>query len=240
MRWLKTPGYESASAAEWLRGDFRRKRVLLTFDDGYDDLYTELLPATIEYGLKPLVFLVADRTGETNVWDHERGLRRRSLLTLQQIREMQRHGVEFGSHTLTHPWLPDLSDDALRREVGDSKRRLEDMLGTEVTAFAYPFGGIDLRVRTAVEEAGYRLGFTLRSDLNWWNDPLCLNRADARECDTFLDFALQLRTGHTVRRWVVTRIHALETGLPTTEFPRSTVRALDAGARRTMAILRPR
>ncbi len=237
VRWMKTSGYESASIAEWLRGDFRRKRILLTFDDGYDDLYTELLPATIEYGLKPLVFLVADRTGETNIWDHERGLRRRSLLTLQQIREMQRHGVEFGSHTLTHPWLPDLSDDALRREVGDSRRSLEDLLGTEVTTFAYPFGGTDQRVRTAVAEAGYSLGFTVQSGLNWWNDPLCLNRADVRECDTFPDFALQLRTGHTVRRWVATRIHALETGLPT-EFLRSTVRALDAGARRTMAILK--
>ncbi len=239
MRWLKTFGYESASAAEWLRGDFSRKRILLTFDDGYDDLYTELLPATIEYGLKPLVFLVADRTGETNVWDHERGLRRRSLLTLQQIREMQRHGVEFGSHTLTHPWLPDLSDDALRREVGDSKRRLEDLLGTEVTTFAYPFGGVDQRVRAAVADAGYGLAFTVAPGLNWWSDPLCLPRADINENCGLPDFAMQLRTGFTVRGWLGLRVHALETGLPT-EFLRSTVRAVHAGARRTRAVFKPR
>ncbi len=235
MRWLRNSGYESASVAEWRRGEFRRKRILLTFDDGYDDLYTELLPATIEYGLKPLVFLVADRTGSTNVWDHTRGLRPRSLLTLGQIREMQRHGVEFGSHTLTHPWLPEVSDDGLRREVGDSKRCLEDMLGTAVTTFAYPFGGVDQRVRAAVADAGYDLGFTIRPGLNWWGDPLCLNRAEVRETNTLADFALQLRAGYTVRQWFAARVQALETGLPT-EALRSTVRALHRGARRTKRI----
>jgi GT2 family glycosyltransferase/peptidoglycan/xylan/chitin deacetylase (PgdA/CDA1 family) len=236
LDWLKMSGYESASAAEWLRGDVGKNRVLLTFDDGYDDLYSELLPAIVQFKLKPLVFLVADRTGATNVWDQTCGLRRRNLLTLDQIGEMRRCGVEFGSHTLTHPWLPELSDDNLRREVGDSKRRLEDMLGTQVTTFAYPFGGVDQRVRAAVVDAGYELAFTTRPGLNWWGDPLCLNRAEVSEGDTFLDFALKLRSGCGVRQWFAARVHALETGLPTQTL-RTTVRRMHRAARQIEAIV---
>jgi len=236
MHWLKESGYESASAAEWLHGDVGKNRILLTFDDGYDDLYSQLLPATVQFRLKPIVFLVADRTGTTNVWDHTRGLRRRDLLTLDQIREMQRYGVEFGSHTLTHPWLPGVSDDDLRREVGDSKRRIEDVLGMPVTTFAYPFGGVDQRVRGAVAAAGYALAFTTRPGLNWWGDPLCLNRAEVSETDTFLDFALKLRSGYSVRQWLATRIHALETELPTRTL-RTGVRRMHAAADRIEAML---
>jgi GT2 family glycosyltransferase/peptidoglycan/xylan/chitin deacetylase (PgdA/CDA1 family) len=236
LHWLKASGYESASPAEWLHGDVGKNRILLTFDDGYDDLHSELLPATIQFRLKPLVFLVADRTGATNVWDHTRGLRRRNLLTIEQIREMQRYGVEFGSHTLTHPWLPEVSDDDLRLEVGDSKRRLEDMLGTQVTTFAYPFGGIDQRVRAAVADAGYELAFTIRSGLNWWGDPLCLNRAEVSEAGTFLDFALKLRSGYSLRQWFAIRMHALETELPTQTL-RTTVRRMHGAARRIEAML---
>jgi GT2 family glycosyltransferase/peptidoglycan/xylan/chitin deacetylase (PgdA/CDA1 family) len=236
MHWLKASGCESASAAEWLRGNLGKNQILLTLDDGYDDLYSQLLPATVQFRLKPLVFLVADRTGATNAWDHTRGLRLRSLLTLDQIREMQRYGVEFGSHTLTHPWLPEVSDADLRREVGDSKRRLEDMLGTKVTSFAYPFGGVDQRVRAAVADAGYEMAFTTHPGVNWWGDPLCLKRAEVCDADTFLDFALKLRTGYGVRQWFANRIHELETGLPTQTL-RTAVRGIHGAARQVEAML---
>jgi peptidoglycan/xylan/chitin deacetylase (PgdA/CDA1 family) len=170
------------------------------------------------------------------VWDQAYGLRRRDLLTLDQIREMQRYGVEFGSHTLTHPCLLEVSDADLRREVGDSKRRLEDMLGTEVTSFAYPFGGVDQRVRAAVADTGYEMAFTTHPGMNWWGDPLCLKRAEVCETDGFLDFALKLRTGYGVRQWFATRIHELETELPTQTL-RAAVKGMHGAARQVEALL---
>lgn len=215
VHWMKELGYESANPDDWVKGHFAKKRILLTFDDGYDDLYTELLPLATEYHLKPLVFLVANRSYATNVWDHTRGLRQRNLLTVEQIREMQRHGVVFGSHTVTHPWLPDTTDDDLRCEVRDSKHVLEDILGTEVTSFAYPFGGVDQRVRGAVAEAGYQMAFTARPGVNWWNDPLCLKRGDINENTSFLDFMVNLRTGHSALTALAARAKSLEQELPT-------------------------
>ena len=215
MRWFRATGYRTSTIAQWLRDDVPARHVLLTFDDGYDDLYAELLPLVIEHKYTPVIFLVAGRIGASNLWDQESGLRARNLLTLEQIREMQKHGVEFGSHTMTHPWLPGLSDAELRREVRDSKHLLEDLLGVEIASFAYPGGGLDRRVRSAVADAGYKLAFTIEPGLNWWNDPLCQKRAEVSDRTSLLDFALKLRNGRSLRQSVGNRIRSLEQELPT-------------------------
>jgi peptidoglycan/xylan/chitin deacetylase (PgdA/CDA1 family) len=121
----------------------------------------------------------------------------RPLLSAQQIREMHCYGIQFGSHTLTHPSLLNSSDIKLQREVRDSKARLEDLLDSEVTCFAYPFGNVDNRVRAAVADAGYKLGMTMRPGFNTWSDPLCLKRINVSESDTFIDFFLKVKTGRS-------------------------------------------
>ncbi len=227
MRWFHRAGYRTASLEQWLRDEVPEKHVLLTFDDGYDDLYQELLPLVVRHHYRPLIFLVADRIGQSSLWDQASGLRARNLLTLDQIREMQRCGVDFGSHTLTHPWLPDVPDAQLRREVRDSKHRLEDLLGVEITSFAYPYGGVDMRVRSAVAEAGYKVAFTIKSGLNWWNDPLCQRRADVNDYTSLVDFLSQLRNGWTLRESLTSELRSLEQNLPT-----STLRGTVRGVRR--------
>jgi peptidoglycan/xylan/chitin deacetylase (PgdA/CDA1 family) len=199
MRWFRTMGYSTYSTAEWLAGANAAKRVLLTFDDGYGDLYTELLPVVIERGYTPLIFLVANFVGGTNIWDQVRGLHARKLLTVQQIREMQIHGVEFGSHSSTHPLLTELSDIQLGREVSESKHRLEDLLGVEVISFAYPYGGVDDRVCAAVAEAGYRMAFTAEPGTNLKDDPLRQRRAEVNDTTGVVDFLFKLRYGQGVR-----------------------------------------
>ncbi len=234
MHWLRAAGYDLADPSHPI--DSSRRGILLTFDDGYEDLYRELLPAMIRHRLKPIIFLVAGCLGRTNVWDHSRGLRWLKLMNVSQIREMQKYGAVFGSHTLTHPWLPSVSDQQLRREVEDSKSRLEDILGAPVTSFAYPCGRVDQRTRAAVAEAGYEFAFTTRPGVNWWNDPLCQNRAEVRDSDSFLSFLLKLHTGYSVREWLAAHLHELETQLPTATL-RDSVKTLHAATRRLETFL---
>lgn len=215
MRWFHHAGYKTASIEQWIQDCVPDKHVLLTFDDGYDDLYEHLLPLVLQYRYKPLIFLVADRIGQSNMWDQTSGLRLRKLLTLSQIREMQSFGVDFGSHTMTHPWLPDVSDAQLHREVLDSKSRLEDMLGVEITSFAYPYGGVDMRVRSAVAAAGYKAAFTIRSGVNWWNDPLCQRRADVNDYTSLMGFLSEIRYGCTPRELLLSQLQSLERNVPT-------------------------
>jgi GT2 family glycosyltransferase/peptidoglycan/xylan/chitin deacetylase (PgdA/CDA1 family) len=186
--------YQFATPEEAFSGRWPNP-LILTFDDGYEDFYNEVFPKVSPMGLKPLVFLVVDQIGGVNLWDQAYGSSPRRLLTLEQIREMNRHGVQFGSHSLTHPFLPQLSDSQLRREVADSKSRLEDLLGSEVTCFAYPYGDVDARVRAAVVEAGYRFAFTTNPGCNLWDDPFALNRTEVNELDSVLGLGMKLRTG---------------------------------------------
>ena len=215
MRWFHSTGYKTCTLAQWLEDEVPNRHVLLTFDDAYDDLYEELLPLVIEHHYTPVIYLVANHIGASSTWDQASGLRARNLLTLAQIREMQKYGVEFGSHSLSHPYLPDISDAQLQEEVTESKLRLEELLGVEVTSFAYPYGGVDRRVRSAVAEAGYKAAFTTEPGLNWWNDPLCQRRAGVNDYTSLLSFALKLRGGRSLAESVAARLRSLEQGLPT-------------------------
>ena len=183
--------------------------VWLTFDDGYEDFYFEVFPYLGEFHLKPTVFLVTDCIGSTNAWDEAAGFPSKRLLNKQQILEMSRHGVRFGSHTLTHPWLPDVSDVELRREVVESKRRLEDLLGSEVDTFAYPGGCHDERVRAAVAEAGYKLAFSTRPGLHFFGDPFSIDRLEIDDNDTLLDLRLKIATGRPLKGNTITPLKAL-------------------------------
>ncbi len=206
LLWLEMMEYRHVGPGEWLAERLPEKNVLLTFDDAYDDLYTELAPEMVRRSLRPLVFVVVDCIGKTNSWDANQPVRKRSTLTVQQMREMQRYGVVFGSHSLTHPLLTSLSDCELRREVSESKAALEDLLGVPVEWFGYPYGDADRRVRAAVAEAGYRAAVTTNGGFNRWQDPLALNRLEVSEEDWLMEFALKMATGRNVRRGMLNRI----------------------------------
>ena len=77
-------------------------------------------------------------------------------LDWREVKEMQAQGIEFGSHTITHPMLTQVPLDVARREIGESKRMLEDRLGTAVRFFCYPRGNVNEAVRRIVCDEGYR------------------------------------------------------------------------------------
>lgn len=210
MERLARLGYTSALPTEWDRHTAGR-RVILTFDDAYEDFMHNAFPVLERLSLQATVFVVVDRIGKTNEWDAAGGCEPKRLLTLEQIRELHRHGVHFGSHSLTHAQLTDLPDHELAREVGDSKRKLEDFLGAEVPGFAYPWGLADMRVRSVVARAGYKVGLTTQEGLNWSDDPLTLKRISLAEVDTLPEFACKMATGSDLRQ--ITKAFLMRKGL---------------------------
>jgi peptidoglycan/xylan/chitin deacetylase (PgdA/CDA1 family) len=89
-----------------------------------------------------------------------------AALTWDQAREMDQAGIEIGSHTVTHPILPNVDDEQLRHELVDSRSKLEHELRRPVTLFCYPNGSYDERVEAAVREAGYKVAVTTIPRLN--------------------------------------------------------------------------
>lgn len=85
-------------------------------------------------------------------------------LTWDQVREMSQNGMEFGSHTVSHPILTRIPPEQARRELGESKRRVEEEIQKPVTSLAYPNGqeaDFSGEIINIARETGYRLAFSL-------------------------------------------------------------------------------
>jgi len=124
-----------------------RTPALFTTDSSDRSVY-EVYAAVLEHHRQAaVVFLMPPVIG------------RPGMLTWDQVRELAARGTIVGSHTLTHPWLPDLSNEELRCELCDSKRRIEKQLGHRITAVAYPYGAFDAGVRRVAVQCGYTQGY---------------------------------------------------------------------------------
>jgi peptidoglycan/xylan/chitin deacetylase (PgdA/CDA1 family) len=141
--------------------------AFLTFDDGFRDNHETVLPLLREYGLSAFVFVVpplVDSAGPL-AWpevaaDEERFPTTMRSIDWEMAGEMKEGGFEVGSHTLTHPHLPQLGSEALREELWESRARVKERLGTCDT-LAYPFGEWSPAVATAAAECGYSYAFSL-------------------------------------------------------------------------------
>ncbi len=162
-----------------------RKQDLITFDDGYLDNITEGRDFYRRWSAKIMLFLVSGRMGGINDWDTQGVLAGRRILNWSQARELQRDGVNIGSHGFTHRDLRFLDDVALHNEVSGSRKMLEDRLGVKVDTFAYPYGYFNQRVIEAVKEAGYVRAFTTSGSI-WagWGDPYRTRRIEISGLDS--------------------------------------------------------
>ena len=110
------------------------------------------------------------------------------LMTPDELRVLRLAGHEIGSHTLTHPLLPQLNDSELAHELVDSRRLIEGWLNEPISGFCYPNGDHDDRVVDATARAGYTYACLTRAGDNApGGDPLRLRRVDmhpSRSCGT--------------------------------------------------------
>jgi peptidoglycan/xylan/chitin deacetylase (PgdA/CDA1 family) len=123
----------------------RRPRVVFTFDDGHRSNYSVAFPLLLEMQATATFYIIAGFVD-----------RNPSYLTSSQLGEMAAANMNIGSHTMTHRWLPTLSPGEIRRELTDSKSRLEDLLQGPVLDLALPGGHFNRAVWEAAREAGYR------------------------------------------------------------------------------------
>lgn len=134
------------------------KPLIITFDDGYESVFTTALPMMREYGFKGVVFLPVNYIGEYNNWDVQIGGKKFRHLSESQIKALYGAGFEIGSHAASHRLLNIMSDKEILNELTVSRAHLSRITGTEVTTVSYPFGRFNERILRLSEQAGYKFG----------------------------------------------------------------------------------
>jgi peptidoglycan/xylan/chitin deacetylase (PgdA/CDA1 family) len=186
---LTKNGYNIISLENMLRHfDARqmppKKSIVITFDDGCESVYTQAFPVVIQKQIPITVYLVAS-TLEEAAKDENQAQPAwavcRSFLSTREIKEMYDTGlVCFGSHTLSHPNLADLSPEASDTEIIESKKRIEQLTKLPIEHFSYPYGGKKTFSRTHVtmlQKAGYKSAAANFAGVNDCDTPrYCLKR----------------------------------------------------------------
>lgn len=200
MAELAERGYravELGEVASVVRGDGAGDGVVgISFDDGYADIAEHAAPVLDAYGFTATVFVA---TGVTDgrvplTWYREQP----PLISWDEIRELDRSSpLRFEAHTVTHPNLLQLDDEAARREIGDCRVELADRLGREVDGFCYPAGLYGSRERRLVADAGYVWAATCEPGANGAHgDVFALRRIQVDARDSLVDFRAKLLGGH--------------------------------------------
>jgi peptidoglycan/xylan/chitin deacetylase (PgdA/CDA1 family) len=121
------------------------------------------------------------------------------FMTWDQVREMAANGIEFGSHTLTHPIMTRITREQVTHELVESRRLIELELGKPVVTFAYPNGGpedFNPEIITELKVAGYKMAFSLMPGYNRYpalrRDPYTIRRIFLSHCDSFPRFVAKV------------------------------------------------
>jgi peptidoglycan/xylan/chitin deacetylase (PgdA/CDA1 family) len=196
---LARNGYKTISLGEAVRKlqantQTTEKLVALTFDDGFEDFYTEAFPILSALGYTATVFLPTAYIGNT-----PRKFNGTTCLTWSQVRELQQAGIGFGSHTVTHPQLRAVGPDQLRDELQHSKWRIEEAVGKRVESFSYPYAFPETdrffvqQLHGVLAGTGYNNGVsTIIGMARRTDNPLFLKRLSANSDDSLPLFRAKL------------------------------------------------
>lgn len=167
---FSTPVSDFEEQVQFLSENFRVKSltetlssddgaVVITFDDGYKDVYVNAFPVLKKYGMTGTIFVLGDNTC-ANRYEMENSL---EFMSDDEIKHLKKEGWIIGSHSNTHANFHKLSKKNLVYEINQSKLNLEKKLGFEISIFAYPKGKYNDQIIDIVKKAGYSHAFTVDS-----------------------------------------------------------------------------
>ena len=159
LDYLAAEGYTTITPQDYARArkgkqELPEKPVILSFDDGYEDNYRVILPMLEERGMKAVFYVVTNDIGLPG------------YMTWDNLFDMERHGMEIGSHTANHIPLTTLPPEKQREELRLSKLMLEWKGLKTIYSFSYPTGAYDAGVVAMLAEEDYLTAVTGEAGLN--------------------------------------------------------------------------
>lgn len=174
LDYLQENGYTTITLNDYIRArrygkPLPEKPIVLTFDDGYADNYTEMLPILEAHGMTAVVYVVTNFLGKNG------------YLTFEQVQDMQRRGIEIGIHGADHIPLTILDGEFLDNQIRKSKIWLEWSGLEPIGSLSYPNGAYDERIIEMLKAENYLTAVTGDVGLNSLEiDPYKLRRVHIR------------------------------------------------------------
>jgi peptidoglycan/xylan/chitin deacetylase (PgdA/CDA1 family) len=201
LEYFSNNGWKFIKMSELDEHKDQNKTVAITFDDGYLDNYSIALPLLKKYNACATLYLVIDR--HNNDWSVKKNPKHNSgALALEEklsddhILEMLNSNVfELGGHTITHPYLPNLSFEDKKYEMIQCKEILENKFNTQVTSFAYPFGIYSNEDINIIKGSDYSSAVTTEEGVADNSTLFDLKRIKASGKDNFFAFKLRVLKG---------------------------------------------
>jgi peptidoglycan/xylan/chitin deacetylase (PgdA/CDA1 family) len=201
MEYLLAKGYRGVTFTDAALGEHEGKVVSVTFDDAYDSVDRLARPILERLGIPATIYAPTSYMGQSKpmswegIEEYHGGPDEDELrpMSWEQLRAVAAAGWEVGSHTVSHPHLTQLDDTALRAELVDS----------ECTSIAFPYGDHDQRVIDASRDAGYSAVATIPWRINQ-TDRFVWPRTGIFYNDT--PRAFRLKVSPTVRRIRASRL----------------------------------
>jgi len=138
----KSNGQKIVTISDWAENN--RGELALSFDDGHSSDFEVVLPLLQEYGAQGTFFVTPNYVGK------------KGYMSWEQIKILVEAGMEIGSHSLSHPFMTNLSKEKLLIELKDSKAQIEQYTSKEVESFAYPFGDCSVWTHKVAIKVGYK------------------------------------------------------------------------------------
>ena len=159
LDYLLAEGYTTITPQDYARArkgkqELPEKPVILSFDDGYEDNYRVILPMLEERGMKAVFYVVTNDIGLPG------------YMTWDNLFDMERRGMEIGSHTANHIPLTELPPEKQRDELRLSKLMLEWKGMKTIYSFSYPNGAYDAGIVAMLQEEEYLTAVTGDAGLN--------------------------------------------------------------------------
>ena len=186
LDWLKENNYSTVTLAElyahWYQGEpIKENPVVLSFDDGFCNMYKIVMPELVKRDMVATFFL------------HTAAIGSEKHLEEEMIREMVGNGMEIGCHSDSHASLTELDKEGLEKELLNSKQLLEDITGQEVSFFCYPFGKYNSSIIDKLKNYFYQGAVTVKEgQAAFYQDPFQWPRLNMRYQDGFTGFVRKM------------------------------------------------
>ena len=202
VKWLHDEGYTSVEKDELqaviLNGKkIYDKKVLITFDDGYNSLYKHAMGILSEYNFKATLFLSTSFIGRTYDQPDFAYVKNDRQLTWEEIKALVTAGWSIQSHGNTHVRMNHLDKKSLSQEIKVSKDIIEQHLGLPVDEFAFPYGLYNNMVLTQLRDSGYKFAYSVHSGkLMPHARRYRLPRIDINNMDDMDSYKIKVSTGY--------------------------------------------